>query len=123
MGENPSVLRAALLVLALGACSKKAKEGATCEEVGARFLELTASDLDNAARAKTIDPTSRGLAETQRPAMRDSIVRHCKEDGWSPEIRSCFAAAPDGDGMTLCYQRLPDEPRARLDSSSTSTVE
>jgi hypothetical protein len=55
--------------------------------------------------------------------MRDSIVRHCKEEGWAAEIRGCFAAAADGDGMTICYQRLPDEQRALLDRSSTSTVE
>jgi hypothetical protein len=123
MGENPSVLRAALIVVALAACSKKAKEGATCDEVGARLLELSSDELDTAARSDKVSPSMRTLAEAQLPAMRDSIVRHCKEDGWAPEIRGCFAAAADGDGMTICYQRLPDEQRALLDRSSTATVE
>jgi hypothetical protein len=123
MGENPSVRRAALLLLVLAACSKKAKDGATCDEVGAKMLELSTGDLEAATKAGRTDPEMHALAEAQLPAMRDSIVRHCKEDGWSPQVRGCFATATDGDAMTLCYQRLPDEQRGRLDSASTSSVE
>jgi hypothetical protein len=110
-------------MLLLAGCSKKAKDGATCDQVGARLFELTGAELELAARTERVDPDTRTLSAAQLPAMRDSIVRHCKDDGWSPEIRGCFVAAADGDGMTICYQRLPDEQRARLDRSSTSTVE
>ena len=115
----PSRALVVLLALALPACGKGKKEGASCEDVGARFLALAHAQVDNAAKAGDVDPELETAVESHLPAMRDSMVKACKEDGWSVETRDCFAGASDDKKMTACYQTMPAEQRALLEKAST----
>lgn len=109
-----------LLPLALAACGKGKQGGASCEDVGARFLALAHAQVDNAARAGDVEPDLETAVESHLPAMRDSMVRACKEDGWSKATRDCFAAASTDTTMTACYQAMPAEQRALLEKASSS---
>jgi hypothetical protein len=111
----------AALTLALTGCGKGKKDGASCEEVGARFLALAHAQVDSAAKAGDVDPELETAVESHLPAMRDSMVRACKEDGWSKETRDCFAAAADDTRMTACYQTMPAEQRALLEKAASSS--
>lgn len=110
---------ALLLALALPACGKGKKDGASCEDVGARFLALAHAQVDSAAKAGDVAPELETAVESHLPAMRDSMVRACKEDGWSKETRDCFAAASSDTRMTACYQTMPAEQRALLEKASS----
>jgi hypothetical protein len=117
------VIRTPLLLAALAAaaCGKGPAEGAPCDEVGTNFLALAHADLRLAADAGAVDPETRGDTESHLPAIRDSIVRHCKEDGWSAATRDCFASARSADHMTRCYEALPPEHRDPLDKASAGS--
>lgn len=110
---------AVLLTLALGACGKGKKEGASCGDVGARFLAIAQAQVDSAAKAGDVDAELETAVESHLPAMRDAMVRACKEDGWSKETRDCFAGAASDTAMTSCYQTMPAEQRALLEKASS----
>ena len=114
--------RALALTLALAAssCGKGAKDGASCDDVGARFLALAHAQLDGAAEAGELDAERKTAVESHLPAMRDAMVRACKEDGWSKETRDCFAGASSDTQMTSCYQTMPAEQRALLEKASST---
>lgn len=103
--------RALLLLALLGACTKKAKDGSSCDDVGTTFLsvghaQLAASDADGKTRASV---------ESQLPAMRDSIVLACKDDKWAVASRDCFAHAGDDAAMLSCYETLTPEQQSLLE--------
>jgi len=110
---------ALVLVLTAAACGKGKKDGASCEDVGARFLALAHQQLDRAAEAGDVDPEIGKAVAGHVPAMRDAMVRACKEDGWSVETRTCFAGAASDTQMTGCYQTMPAEQRALLEKASS----
>lgn len=120
----PSLLRAVAalaLVSALAACGK-GKGDATCEAAGARFLELAKHQLAGAEKAGDVDPKTRGAVEGHLPAIRDAMVRSCRENGWSEEVRACFAGAGDDAAIRACYQAMPAEQRALLEKSSAGAL-
>jgi hypothetical protein len=114
-----------LLTMALAAlgCGKgKAKDGASCDEVGARFLAVAKQQLDSAQKAGEVDARTRTRVENHVPAIRDAMVRACKENGWDAPTRSCFAAADDDGKMKACYQAMAPEQRALLEKSAAGKL-
>lgn len=111
------MIRVALLLL-LAACAKGGDDGATCEAAGARFLELAHHQLENAAKAGHLDAKTRATVDGHVPAMRDAMVRACKEHGWPAETRACFAGAANDTAITTCYETMPPELKARLDRAT-----
>lgn len=110
------LLLASMLVLV--ACGKGAKDGASCEAVGTRFLELAHKQIDDAAGADEVDPETRAGVEGHLPAMRDAMVRACKEHEWPAETRGCYASATKDADMEACYAAMSPELRARLDEAT-----
>jgi hypothetical protein len=108
-----------VLVLGAAGCGKGKKDGASCDDVGARFLALAHQQLDSAAKAGDVDAELKTRVESHVPAMRDAMVRACKEDGWAKETRDCFANAAGDTEMTGCYQSMPAEQRALLEKASS----
>jgi hypothetical protein len=105
--------RAALVcLLLLAACGKHKKDGSTCEEGGTAFLALSHKELDTAS----VDSKTRDTVESHVPAMRDSMVRACKEGHWAVEARRCFASAADDAAMESCYQMLTADQQAVLEA-------
>ena len=80
---------------------------------------VAASDAAAAVREIRPPDSFETAVESHLPAMRDSMVKACKEDGWSVETRDCFAGASDDKKMTACYQTMPAEQRALLEKAST----
>lgn len=119
-----SILRAVAalaLVSALAGCGK-GKGPATCEAAGARFLELAKQQLAGAEKGGDVDPETRGAVEGHLPAIRDALVRSCRENGWSEEVRACFANAAGDAAIRACYQAMPAEQRALLEKSSAGAL-
>lgn len=117
------LLLAGALALAVTACNKgKAKDGASCDEVGARFLAVAKLQLDTAEKAGEVDARTRTRVENHVPAIRDAMVRACKENGWDGATRSCFAAADDDGKMKACYQAMSPEQRALLEKSAAGKL-
>jgi hypothetical protein len=107
----------ALLALA-GGCKKHKSDGATCDQAGATFAANVHRRAADAEKAGDTDATGRRTLDDTVPAMRDSMVRSCKEHGWPVETRQCFADAADGAAETACYEAMPPELRAKLDAAS-----
>ena len=101
--------------LALAACGSKSRDGASCDEVGARFLDLAKRQLDEAEKAGGVDKATHASVASHVPAMRDAMVRHCEEGDWSAETRGCFAKAMTDTQMNDCYASMPADQRAKLE--------
>jgi len=99
-------------------CKKKPADGATCDQAGAKFAANVHHTIGAAEKAKDTDATGRRTIDDTVPAMRDAMVRACKEHGWPAETRRCFAEAVDGAAEAACYEAMPPEMRAKLDASS-----
>lgn len=110
----------AILALA-GGCKKHKSDGATCDQVGAKFAANVHHAVATAEKAGDTDATGRRTLEDTVPAMRDSMVRACKEHGWPVGTRRCFADAADGAAETACYEAMPPELRAKLDAASADS--
>jgi hypothetical protein len=111
----------AILALSAG-CKKKHAEGASCDQAGARFAANVHRTVGEAETAKDTDAKGRQTLDDTVPAMRDAMVRACKEHGWPAETRQCFADAADGAAETACYESMPPELRAKLDQASATPV-
>ena len=96
-------------------CHKGKKDGATCDDVGAAFLALGHRQLEDAEKAGGLDAKTRATVESHVPAMRDSMVRLCKETSWSGDSRRCFVNATDDAAMLSCYQTLTTDQQAKLE--------
>jgi hypothetical protein len=105
-----------LVLLALAACGKGTKDGASCKDVGTRFLEVAQRQLADAAG--DVDVETRAAVDSHLPAMRDAIVRACEDHEWPAQTRGCYASAAAGGDMEACYQAMPPELRARLDEAT-----
>jgi hypothetical protein len=101
--------------LALAACGSKSRDGASCDEVGARFVDLAKRQLDEAEKTGGLDTKTHASVASHVPAMRDAMVRHCKEGGWSAETRGCFAKVTTDSQMNDCYASMPADQRAKLE--------
>ena len=110
-----SLLLVAAAALAFAACGKRAHDGATCEEVGARFVDLARRQLEAAREAGDVGADAHGAVASHVPAMRDTMVRACKEGSWSADTRGCFAKAESDTQMTTCYASMPADQRAKLE--------
>ncbi|MCA9677825.1 MAG: hypothetical protein H6709_01260 [Kofleriaceae bacterium] len=104
-------------------CKKKAGDGASCDAVGARFLAVAHRQLDDAVKTGAADPETRKRVEGTVPAIRDAMVRACKEDGWAADTRTCFAGASDDAAMKACYQGLAPEQRAMLEKAAAGQLD
>lgn len=109
----------AILALSAG-CKKKKVEGATCDQAGARFAGNVHRTVSDAEKAKDTDAKGRQTIDDTVPAMRDAMVRACKEHEWPVETRQCFADAADGTAEAACYEAMPPELRAKLDAASAT---
>ncbi len=83
-----------LLALALAAgCAKKDGGAAdSCEKLGAHFAELAHAEADSLPD----DHAEKKAAMAQLallPKARASLVKECRDDKWSAELRGCFLAA------------------------------
>jgi hypothetical protein len=112
-------LVSALVCAGAVGCAKGKHDGTSCDAVGANFLALSDRQLADAEKTGGVDAKTRAAVETHVPAMRDSMVRACKESGWSAESRACFAAASDDAAMMSCYQTLAPEQQALLEKGFT----
>jgi len=115
MSRRLVIVAALALAAAPAGCHRGKHDGASCDEVGARFTDLARRQLDQAKQAGAVDDKTRTAVEGHVPAMRDSIVRGCKEGGWSAETRGCFARAESDTQMTTCYAAMPADQRAKLE--------
>src|SRR5687768_10419514 len=103
-----------MLAGSLGCGTRSAdKAGASCEAVGARFLAVARAQL--AARSELDAQLRTGIEDLLSP-MRDGMVRACREGGWTPAARDCFAGAADDAAMKACYQQLTPEQQQALAS-------
>ncbi len=110
------------LALVAGGCGKQAADGASCDAVGARFLALAHQQLADAQRTGDVDAPTRARIDNHVPAIRDAMVRACKEHGWAAETRACFAAADSDGKMKACYQAMAPEQRALLEQSAAGKL-
>lgn len=108
----------ALVALALAGCKKGKKDGATCDQVGAKFAANLHHTVGVAHRDGQTDAKGHQMIDDTVPAMRDAMVRACKEHGWPVETRQCFADAADGAAEETCYEAMPPELRAKLDEAA-----
>lgn len=107
-------MRPALFVVALvalAACKKHPEGEATCNQVGARFYQLS---HDQVAAAKDVDERTRANVTGLLAPMRDSMVRACRDDKWAAEARTCFASALDQPQFYACEPKLTAKQRAEL---------
>ena len=56
-------------------------------------------------------------------AVRDAMVKACKETKWSPAVRDCLVAAADERGLQACQEQLTPEQRAQLDHASSDALQ
>jgi hypothetical protein len=104
-------MRAALviaIVCASAACKKAPAGERSCDQVGVKFLALMQARLTTTAEL-TADERE-GVSGLLMP-MRDSLVRACREDGWSAAARACYADAPDQPGYVACDAQLTWQQR------------
>ena len=115
------VVAAALLVAALGACTRHTDPGpgAPCDAVGAKFAMVARADL--AAQKDLADDVRAGVDGLIAP-MRDGMVRACKDGGWAAPARDCFAAAGDERAMKACYAALTADQRGALDRAAAGSA-
>jgi len=84
---------------------------ASCEDVGAHFVEVAQADLDSlravdAQRASALRPTLSGL--------RRDVIAKCRSQKWSARARECYAAAESSaDARHLCAHLFPDDALPR----------
>jgi hypothetical protein len=122
--ENLDVSRAPVclllgVLLAAAGCGKGKKgAGDTCDAVGANFLTLSHRQLDDARTAKQVDDQTYASVSGHLPAIRDAMVRACKDNAWTVETRACFARATDDAAIKACYQAMPAEQRELLEKAS-----
>lgn len=105
---------------ALAACKHPAGAGAPCDAVGARFVTIATTEL--AARADLEADLAGGVRDLL-PAIRDGMVRACKETTWTAPARDCFAGAADGKAMKACYGQLTPDQRTSLDRASAGKTD
>lgn len=108
------------VLLAAAGCGKGTGKGSGdgCDPVGANFLTLSHRQLDDARAAKQVDDQTYASIAGHLPAIRDAMVRACKESAWSVETRGCFANATSDAELAGCYQAMPAEQRELLEKSS-----
>jgi hypothetical protein len=44
----------------------------------------------------------------------DVMLRHCKDDRWSPDVRQCYGSLASADAMNACEDKLTPEQKTRL---------
>jgi hypothetical protein len=110
------------LALTAPGCGKGKNAGATCDAVGARFLAVARKQLDDASKAGDLEGETRTRIDNHIPAIRDAMVRACKENAWTAEVRACFASADDDGKMKACYQAMPPEQRALLEKAAAGKL-
>ncbi len=113
-----SVALVLVLLAAVGCGKGKQGAGDSCDAVGANFLALSQRQLDEARAAKQVDDQTHASVGGHLPAIRDAMVRACKDNAWTVETRGCFARANDDATMSACYQAMPAEQRALLEKAS-----
>ena len=105
--------------LALAGCKKGKKDGPSCDDAGKQYAANLHLAVGEAQRDGKTDAEGRQLIDDHVPAMRDMMVRACKEHHWPAETRKCFAEAADGAAEDACYEAMPAELRAKLDESAS----
>lgn len=56
------------------------------------------------------------------PALGRAVGDRCQGDGWATDVVQCFAAAPDGPGLSLCMALLPMEQQKAIETQSVAVV-
>ena len=59
------------------------------QDVQAAAIQQTINDAR--LLAAQVDDHTRASVDSHVPAMRDSIVRACKEGNWTSDVRTCFS--------------------------------
>ena len=103
------------VVAAAAACKGHPAGEATCDQVGARFYQLAHAQV---AISKEVDDRERAGVIGLLAPMRDSMVRACRDDGWSAPARACFATAAEQTSYFGCETSLSPEQRALLAKSA-----
>jgi hypothetical protein len=113
--DGMPVLAFAIVLAAAGCKRHGATGGAPCDAVGAKFASIARADL---AAQKDLDPELAAGVDGLIAPMRDGLVRACKENGWAPAARDCFAGAGDARVLKACYAGLTADQRAALDRAA-----
>lgn len=62
------------------------------------------------------------LTQHVSPALGRAVGARCQGDGWAPAVVQCFAAAPDGPGLSLCMALLPSEQQKAIETQNVAVV-
>jgi len=118
--KTPVISRLAVCLIAAAlslGCRRRAESdtGASCAAVGAQLLSVARAQL---ARAPIEEPALRRSIEGLLAPIRDTMVRECRDGGWSAATRDCFAGATDEAAMRSCHQSLTEAQRTRLNEAA-----
>jgi hypothetical protein len=97
------VVLAMSFALAVGACRRGPPE-VDCGAAGRAWVELVHKELE------AEDPARRAEANAIVPALREELVKRCKDDAWSPAIRRCVADARSPAELERCQPPAASAP-------------
>jgi hypothetical protein len=112
MGRSPAVSRvlaAPLLLLAVACGGKKDEGGNSCAQVGVQFEKLARAEAATLP-ADHPDKAAMQAAESLLPKLRDNLVKECRDNAWSEELRTCFLQAKDTAGARTACKPLMKPP-------------
>ncbi|MBK9033144.1 MAG: hypothetical protein IPL61_18050 [Myxococcales bacterium] len=104
------VLGAGLLAGAFaGGCKKGGgAKPVTCEVIAAKAGQVTVKGK----AAQEMTASQQRNADLIGERVTAALLKVCQDDGWSPELRACLAAAKAGAGPEQCQSMLNPEQRA-----------
>jgi hypothetical protein len=105
-----------VVIAALAGCKRQPASERSCDQVGARFVAIARDGL--VRQGSTMDPQLRDGVDGLVAPMRDSMVRACRQDGWSIAARACFADAASEAAFRACEASLTGEQRQLLEQSA-----
>ena len=101
-----------MIAAAITACTKdKAAPSTACDTAGDGVKAYwTAKASSAAADAEQQQATAMGNGTAGR------MVRHCKADGWSDDVVTCFHAASEDAALAGCMRQLTADQQQKLKS-------
>ena len=104
----------ASLALTVAACGGSSKPAATTPPPAPDPIPTTTGP-DCAIVADKLAIVVHADKPDAQPAARGNLKRHCVDDRWSDNARSCFATVETDDELDGCRQHLDDAQRAALE--------
>ncbi len=120
----PRMLLPVLALALIPGCGKKDSGAAdSCEKLGAHFAELAHKEADSLGD----DSPDKKAAMAQLallPKARASLIKECRDDKWSAELRGCFLAAKSaGEFRDKCSSLIDRVSKGKSPAAAARPVE